>query len=63
MSVNYQAEGSPYYYGSSSFVDGLEDGDNEYAYNPNGAMTMDLNKGITNISYDLLNNDHRGRFQ
>ncbi len=56
MSVNYQAEGSPYYYGSSSFVDGLEDGDNEYAYNPNGAMTMDLNKGITDISYDLLNN-------
>ena len=55
-SVNYEGEGSPYYYGSSSFVDGLEDGDNEYAYNPNGAMTMDLNKGITDISYDLLNN-------
>ena len=38
------------------FVDGVEDGDNEYAYNPNGAMTMDLNKGITNISYDQLGN-------
>ena len=37
-------------------MDGVEDGDNEYAYNPNGAMTMDLNKGITNISYDQLGN-------
>jgi RHS repeat-associated protein len=27
----------------------------EYAYNANGAMTKDLNKGITNISYNLLN--------
>ncbi len=55
-SVNYEGVGSPYYYGSSSFVDGLEDGDNEYAYNPNGALTRDDNKGITDISYDLLNN-------
>jgi RHS repeat-associated protein len=29
--------------------------DTEYAYNANGAMTKDLNKGITNISYNLLN--------
>ncbi len=27
----------------------------EYAYNANGAMVMDLNKGITNISYNHLN--------
>ena len=27
----------------------------EYAYNANGAMTKDLNKGISNISYNLLN--------
>ena len=55
-SVNGTGVGSPSYYGSSSFVDGVEDGDNEYAYNGNGAMTKDLNKGITNISYDQLNN-------
>ncbi len=55
-SVNGTGTGTPSYYGSSSFVDGVEDGDNEYAYNANGAMTKDLNKGITNISYDLLGN-------
>lgn len=55
-SVNYEGVGTPYYFGSSSFVDGLPEGDNEYAYNANGAMTMDLNKGITDISYDLLDN-------
>jgi len=27
----------------------------EYTYNANGAMTQDLNKGITNIQYNLLN--------
>ncbi len=27
----------------------------EYAYNANGAMVMDLNKGITNINYNHLN--------
>ena len=26
-----------------------------YAYNANGNMTRDLNKGISNISYNLLN--------
>ncbi len=53
-SVNGSGTGTPSYYGSSSFVDGVEDGDDEYAYNANGALTKDLNKGITNISYDLL---------
>ena len=55
-SVNGQGYGTPCYYGSSAFIDGMPDGDNEYAYNGNGAMTKDLNKGITNISYDLLGN-------
>ena len=27
----------------------------KYAYNANGAMTKDLNKGISSISYNLLN--------
>lgn len=54
--VNGTGCGTPAYYGSSSFVDGVEDGTDEYAYNTNGAMTKDLNKGITNISYDLLGN-------
>lgn len=27
----------------------------EYTYNTNGAMTMDLNKGIQNIKYNILN--------
>lgn len=54
--VNGTGCGTPAFYGSSSFVDGVEDGTDEYAYNTNGAMTKDLNKGITNISYDLLGN-------
>jgi len=29
--------------------------DVEYAYNANGAMTKDLNKGISEIQYNLLN--------
>ena len=31
------------------------DEDDEYAYDANGNMTMDLNRGITNISYNYLN--------
>lgn len=31
------------------------DGDIEYAYNNNGAMTKDLNKGISDIQYNVLN--------
>ena len=55
-SVNGQGCGEPSFYGSSAFIDGMPDGDNEYAYNGNGDMTKDLNKGITKISYDLLGN-------
>ena len=54
--VNGNGTGSPTYYGSSAFIDGIEDGDDEYAYNANGALIKDLNKGITNIEYDALNN-------
>ena len=32
------------------------DEEQEYSYDENGAMTKDLNKGITNIEYDLLGN-------
>ena len=31
----------------------------QYAYNKNGAMTMDLNKKITDISYNVLNLPHK----
>lgn len=55
LSVGGTGVGEPSYYGSSSFVDGADEAV-EYAYNANGAMTMDLNKGITNIAYDLLGN-------
>ena len=55
LSVGGTGVGEPSYYGSSSFVDGADE-EVEYAYNANGAMTMDLNKGITNIAYDLLGN-------
>ena len=55
-SVNGTGGGNPSYFGSSSFVDGMPEGDNEYAYNANGAMTKDLNKGINDITYDLLGN-------
>lgn len=48
--------GNPSYYGSSAFIDGLEEGDDEYAYNANGSLTKDLNKSITGISYDAMNN-------
>lgn len=54
-SVNGTGVGNPSYYGSSYFVDGVEE-DVEYAYNANGSMTMDLNKGITNIEYDPTGN-------
>lgn len=44
----------PYYKGAFHFVDGA-DKDVEYAYDANGNMTMDLNKGITSITYNDLN--------
>ncbi|WP_424964138.1 RHS repeat-associated core domain-containing protein [Ekhidna sp.] len=40
--------------GEAGFNDGNKTGD-DYAYDPNGNMTQDLNKGITNIEYNHLN--------
>ncbi|EIY77482.1 hypothetical protein HMPREF1072_01410, partial [Bacteroides uniformis CL03T00C23] len=36
------------------FKDGVKQA-NEYNYDSNGNLTKDLNKGITNISYNCLN--------
>ena len=41
-------------YGVMEFVD-RSNAANEYAYDANGNMTRDLNKGISNITYNLLN--------
>ena len=41
--------------GAFDFVDGVTRS-KEYTYNGNGALTKDLNKGITSITYDLLGN-------
>ena len=42
--------------GSMDFKDkNTPQGTEEYAFNANGAMTKDLNKGITEIKYNLLN--------
>jgi len=43
------------YSGASDFVDGA-DSEEEYEYDDNGALTKDLNRGITCISYDDLGN-------
>lgn len=57
ISADGTGVGTPAYFDSSYFVDGIfETGEDEYAYNENGAMTMDLNKGITAIEYDLPGN-------
>ena len=42
------------YNGGFEFKDGVKQA-NEYAYDANGNLTKDLNKGITNISYNCLN--------
>lgn len=44
----------PFYNGAFHFVDGV-DATTEYAYDKNGNMTKDLNKGISSIQYNLLN--------
>ena len=44
----------PTYYGAFHFNDGA-DSDLEYAYDWNGNVTRDLNKGITEIKYNCLN--------
>jgi RHS repeat-associated protein len=46
------------YYGKMTFVDGADKGV-EYAYDGNGNLTRDDNKGITNIEYDLLGNPRK----
>jgi RHS repeat-associated protein len=40
--------------GAAGFNDGNKTGD-DYTYDPNGNMTSDANKGITNIEYNHLN--------
>ena len=42
------------YGGGFEFKDGVKQA-NEYAYDANGNLTKDLNKGITNLSYNCLN--------
>ena len=47
--------GSLLYNGSFDFKDGAN-ADVEYFYDANGALVKDLNKGISNIEYDVLGN-------
>mgnify|MGYP006976114501 FL=1 len=47
--------GSLLYDGSFDFKDGAN-ADVEYFYDANGALVKDLNKGISNIEYDVLGN-------
>ena len=47
--------GSLLYDGSFDFKDGADE-DVEYFYDANGALVKDLNKGISNIEYDVLGN-------
>ncbi len=47
--------GSLLYDGSFDFKDGANES-TEYFYNANGALTTDLNKGISKIEYDMLDN-------
>ena len=49
------------YSGASDFVDGA-DSEEEYEYDDNGALTMDLNRGITSIEYDNLGNPKKITF-
>ena len=47
--------GSLLYDGSFDFKDGAN-ADVEYFYDANGALVKDLNKGISNVEYDVLGN-------
>ena len=49
------------YAGAFDFQDNADVAE-EYSYNENGAMTKDLNKGITDIEYDLLGNPRKVTF-
>ncbi|WP_114751143.1 RHS repeat domain-containing protein [Pleomorphovibrio marinus] len=46
-------DNAPSAHKADGFLDGNPSGD-DYAYNANGFLTMDLNKGITGVSYNLL---------
>ena len=48
------AVGTAAYAGGFEFKDGVKQAD-EYAYDANGNLTKDLNKGITDIQYNFLN--------
>ncbi|WP_279167212.1 RHS repeat domain-containing protein [Muribaculum intestinale] len=50
-----------YSYGAFHFVDGADEAE-EYTYDSNGNITSDLNRGISDISYDVNNRPHRIRF-
>ena len=54
MAISDKA-GSLLYDGSFDFKDGAN-ADVEYFYDTNGALIKDLNKGISNIEYDVLGN-------
>ena len=54
MAISDKA-GSLLYDGSFDFKDGAN-ADVEYFYDANGALVKDLNKGISNIEYDILGN-------
>ena len=54
MAISDKA-GSLLYDGSFDFKDGAN-ADVEYVYDANGALVKDLNKGISNIEYDVLGN-------
>ena len=54
LSISDKA-GSLLYDGSFDFKDGASES-TEYFYNANGALTKDLNKGISKIKYDVLDN-------
>jgi len=50
-----------YSYGAFHFVDGADEAE-EYTYDSNGNITSDLNRDISDISYDVNNRPHRIRF-
>ena len=54
LTITDANEDEPTYQGAFHFSDGADE-DEEYAYDNNGNRIMDLNKGIVNIGYNLLN--------